>query len=63
MPGLFKPFGGMSITERTAGQGLGLGLHIVRHIVRRHGGTIVAENQPPDSVVFRVVLPRVPAAA
>jgi signal transduction histidine kinase len=62
LPALFQPFGGMSVTERNAGQGLGLGLHIVRHIVGLHGGSITAENQPPDGVVFRVVLPRAVAA-
>jgi C4-dicarboxylate-specific signal transduction histidine kinase len=58
LPALFEPFGGMSVTERNGGQGLGLGLQIVRHIVGLHGGSITAENHPPDGVVFQVVLPR-----
>jgi two-component system sensor histidine kinase/response regulator len=58
LPALFQPFGGLSVAERNAGQGLGLGLHIVRHIVSLHGGSVTAQNQPPDGVVFRVVLPR-----
>jgi signal transduction histidine kinase len=62
LPALFEPFGGMSVTDRNGGQGLGLGLQIVRHIVGLHGGSIVAENQPPDGVVFQVVLPRAAAA-
>jgi len=63
LPALFQPFGGLSMPDRQAGQGLGLGLHIVRHIVKLHGGSIAAENLPPDAVMFRVVLPRAAAAA
>jgi signal transduction histidine kinase len=63
VPALFQPFRGVSAPERTVGQGLGLGLHIVRHIASLHGGTVAAENVPPDCVRFSVVLPRVQAPA
>ena len=61
LPALFQPFRGISVPERTASQGLGLGLHIVRHIAGLHGGSVSAENVPPDGVMLRVVLPRAPA--
>jgi two-component system sensor histidine kinase/response regulator len=62
LPALFRQSGGMSAPDPNTGQGLGLGLHIVRHIIDLHGGTVAAENEPPDGVVFRVVLPRLPPA-
>jgi signal transduction histidine kinase len=40
-----------------AASGSGLGLSIVRAIVLRHGGSIVAENAPGGGAVFTVVLP------
>jgi two-component system sensor histidine kinase/response regulator len=58
LPALFQPFGIASAADRGSPQGLGLGLQIVRQIVTLHGGSITAENEPPDSVVFRVRLPR-----
>jgi two-component system sensor histidine kinase/response regulator len=60
LPALLPQFRGMAIPDRDggSGQGLGLGLHIVRHIVGLHGGTVVGQNEPPDSVVFRIELPR-----
>jgi signal transduction histidine kinase/ABC-type uncharacterized transport system substrate-binding protein len=41
----------------TKTRGLGLGLVIVRSIVDRHNGRIVAENHSLGGAVFRVVLP------
>lgn len=58
LPGLFKNFSGMSMPERTSGRGLGLGLHIARHIANLHGGTVTGENEGSGGVVFRVELPR-----
>ena len=54
---------GMAVPERNRGAGLGLGLHIVRHIAALHGGEVTAENAGTDEVVFRVTLPRSRAAA
>ena len=62
LPGLFRNFSSVSMPESSSGKGLGLGLHIARHIATLHGGTIVGENEPPDGVVFRVKLPRIAAA-
>ena len=48
-------------TARKASGGSGLGLSIVKAIVERHGGTIVAYNAPdppgPPGAVFEIVLP------
>jgi C4-dicarboxylate-specific signal transduction histidine kinase len=41
----------------TKGGGLGLGLAIVRSIVERHRGRIIAENHPLGGAVFRVRFP------
>lgn len=40
--------------------GLGLGLYIVRQIVRGHGGTIHVESVPGEGAAFHVDLPIVP---
>ena len=58
LPGLFQNFGGMALPERSSGKGLGLGLHIARHIANLHGGTVTGDNEGVGGVVFRVELPR-----
>lgn len=58
VPALFQPHRAMSVPDRATGQGLGLGLHIVQHIASLHGGSVAAQNVPPDGTLFRVVLPR-----
>ena len=49
---IFEPF----YTTKGAGKGTGLGLEIVRRIVRRHGGTIDVASSPGDTR-FTVRLP------
>jgi PAS domain S-box-containing protein len=57
LPHLFDPF-------RTARQGrgkasgLGLGLFIVREIVRAHGGTVDVQSSDPHGTTFSILLPR-----
>lgn len=41
----------------TTGRGSGLGLTIVQHIIRRHGGTITVDSQPMSGTVFTIYLP------
>ena len=62
LPALFQHFHGVSASNRPMAEGLGLGLHIVRHIASLHGGSVAAENVEPDGTIFRVILPRTPAA-
>lgn len=55
---LFEPF---SRGVDPSGHGsLGLGLYIVRDIVRRHGGEVSARSTEAEGTTFSVVLPRVP---
>jgi signal transduction histidine kinase len=52
---VFEPF------FTTKNQGMGMGLSIVRTIVKAHGGRIWAENQIDGGAVFRLSLPLVGA--
>ena len=54
---LFEPFRRLR-TERTGSdKGVGLGLSIVRSVVRAHDGSITAEPREGGGLVMRVVLP------
>ena len=50
---IFEPF----FTTKSAGEGSGLGLHIVRQIVESHGGSIHVGNSKGGGATFEVVLP------
>ena len=54
---LFTPFFRGSNAQRANTGGLGLGLHIAREIVRRHGGTIDVESRENSGTTFTVLLP------
>jgi signal transduction histidine kinase len=56
-PSLFEPF---RRGERSA-NGLGLGLHIVQEVSRRHGGTIVVRSSAEAGTTFVSRWPRVQA--
>jgi len=49
----FEPF----YTTKAPGRGTGLGLVIVEHIVRAHGGRVLAESVPGHGTAMRVRLP------
>jgi PAS domain S-box-containing protein len=49
---LFKPFSRLS----SQGDGKGLGLHLVRNMVERNGGSIRVESTPDVGTTFRVYL-------
>jgi two-component system sensor histidine kinase PhcS len=51
---VFEPF----FTTREVGQGLGLGLSISYGVVRRHGGTLVADSVAGEWTRFSFDLPR-----
>jgi signal transduction histidine kinase len=53
---IFDPF----FTTKPVGQGMGLGLDIVRRLVRHNDGEISVESQP-GRTEFRVALPAVAA--
>lgn len=46
----------------TARRSVGLGLFIVYHIVRAHGGSVSVRSTAADGTTFLVRLPRSPAA-
>lgn len=48
--------------QRHEGEGLGLGLYIVRKLVEAHGGRITAESRVGEGSVFTFTLPADPAA-
>ncbi len=60
LPTLFDPFrrGKKQITQRT--EGLGLGLFIVREMVRAHSGEIGVQSTEAEGTTFIVRLPRKP---
>ncbi len=54
---IFEPF----FTTKRAGEGSGLGLDIVRKIVKKHEGKITFESQP-GKTTFTVFLPVLPSS-
>ncbi len=59
LPHLFDPFR-TSRHGRVRSGGLGLGLFIVREIVRAHGGSVDVASSEAEGTTFSLQLPRVP---
>lgn len=57
LPEIFDPFR----RGETAGTGVGLGLYIVREIVRAHAGTVEVRSTTRDGTTFTVTLPKTDA--
>jgi len=53
LPMLFEPM----TRGKAGGEGLGLGLFIVREIARRHGGDVAARSSAEDGTTVEVVVP------
>ncbi|WP_407755299.1 ATP-binding protein [Archangium sp.] len=62
LPRLFQPMQ-RGATGYSATRSVGLGLYIVDHIVRAHGGRIEVDSREGEGTTFRVRLPRMPPAA
>ncbi len=59
IPRIFEPF----FTTKGVGEGSGLGLAVVRSVVRGHGGAIAVRSQVDRGTTFEVLLPAGTAAA
>lgn len=58
MPLLFDPFRSTSHGRTARSRGLGLGLFIIREIVRAHGGTVEVSSTEAEGTTFTIRLPR-----
>ncbi|MBI4187806.1 MAG: PAS domain-containing sensor histidine kinase, partial [Chloroflexi bacterium] len=54
---LFQSFEQLGITNRSAEQGVGLGLKVCRTLVEAHGGRIWVESEPGKGSSFYFTLP------
>lgn len=54
---IFEPFHQVQHADRREYGGVGLGLHIVRQLVERQGGSVTAAGRYPRGAVFTVRLP------
>ncbi|MEO7600324.1 MAG: ATP-binding protein, partial [Opitutus sp.] len=54
---VFDPF----FTTKPFGQGAGLGLPMVRGIMKRHGGSVVIESSPGSGTTVHILFPEAPA--
>lgn len=62
LPAIFDPFRGRTAHQARRGEGLGLGLFIVREMIRAHSGEIDVQSTEADGTTFLVKLPRKPAS-
>jgi PAS domain S-box-containing protein len=58
LPRLFAPLKRGKEGAEFSGRSLGLGLFIVDHLVRAHGGTVEVNSEEPQGTTFTVRLPR-----
>jgi signal transduction histidine kinase len=60
---IFEPMSRASRDKGQGGRSVGLGLFIVRHIVRAHGGSVDVQSHPSTGTTFTVRLPRLATPA
>jgi two-component system sensor histidine kinase ChvG len=53
LPRVFDRF----FTDRSSGEGTGLGLSLTKAIIEAHGGTITAASPPEGGALFTILLP------
>jgi signal transduction histidine kinase len=58
LPRLFQPMQRGEMAGDNASRNVGLGLYIVDHIVRAHGGSVEVRSREGEGTTFRVRLPR-----
>jgi signal transduction histidine kinase len=59
LPTVFEPFRGSGVVRNTQkSAGLGLGLYVVREVVRAHGGSIDVRSSVDVGTTFSVLIPR-----
>ncbi|WP_343213364.1 sensor histidine kinase [Archangium violaceum] len=58
LPRLFQPMQRGETAGDNASRNVGLGLYIVDHIVRAHGGSVEVRSREGEGTTFRVRLPR-----
>jgi signal transduction histidine kinase len=57
---IFDRFFQVTVDNRRARKGLGLGLYIVRQIIEQHGGTVFVESEIGQGSNFIIRLPPLP---
>jgi signal transduction histidine kinase len=57
LPDIFDPFRGTR-HRQSKSNGLGLGLYIVREVIRAHGGTVEVASSEAAGTTFSIRLPR-----
>lgn len=58
LPRIFEPYYRASFSDTETRRGAGLGLTLVRQIIRSHGGVIEVESTPGKGSTFRLLFPK-----
>lgn len=55
---IFDCFTSIDVEGQSGRGGIGLGLTLVREIVKMHGGEVLVVSKPDQATTFRVVIPK-----